>query len=616
MCLYVCPHAASKAPELTMHVSVIIATYNRCALLKRTLPPLLAQQFPKDQYEVVVVVDGSTDGTLEYLRGLSGHNNLRILEQPNRGQAAAINAGLNAARGDLVLFLDDDILCGPTLVSEHASLPRNGKACLAFGPVFVAQEGRDALATDWAKTFCDQFFENKVNEAPEQGWCGCMASANSSLPREVAISIGGLDETFSRGNDVEVGFRLLKAGYRFIYEPKAITHQIFKKSSREIIEDAAGEGVAEIRLSRKYPELRTTSRFASLSSRPWWKRVVARVVARLPLSLEPLLRPFTWALTKLRGVPVCRRLALRLFQVQQNIAAYRSALRTAGSWRALVEEFGAELPILMYHNIGPLRDGFDEFLTISPAMFERHLRWLVRNGYTTIHIPDWIAYLRDGKPLPKKPVLLTFDDGYRDTAEFGFPLLQKYGCKGTLFLVTGQIGKTNAWDLPIGVSEQPLMNTEEIQYWSARGIEIGSHTNTHPDLRSTTAEQILSEMRQSKECLEALLGAPVTALAYPYGYLNDQAADLARELFGAAVTCDFGLNRLTTDPLKLRRATVVPRYTWFDMPSYVRLGCNVFLVVKIRVSLEIHRFIDRLHLGQRSKRAVARENAHDNLPVN
>jgi peptidoglycan/xylan/chitin deacetylase (PgdA/CDA1 family) len=301
----------------------------------------------------------------------------------------------------------------------------------------------------------------------------------------------------------------------------------------------------------------------------------------------------TWAAAKLRGLPFWRRIALRLLQVQQNIAAYRSAVRIAGSWQALTREFEARLPILMYHNIGPLRPGFDEFLTVSPATFERHLRWLARKGYTTIHVSDWVAYQRKSKPLPRKPVLLTFDDGYRDTAEFGFPLLQKYGCKGTLFLVTDHIGGANVWDLPLGVSEQPLMSVDEIRRWSARGIEIGSHTKSHPDLRVTPVDQIVAEMKESKERLEQLLGTPVTAFAYPYGYLTGKAASLAREFYDAAVTCDFGINGFATDPILLKRATVIPRYTWLDMPSYVHLGCNVWLVLRTKASAEFHRLIDR-----------------------
>jgi peptidoglycan/xylan/chitin deacetylase (PgdA/CDA1 family)/glycosyltransferase involved in cell wall biosynthesis len=576
-----------------MVVSVVIATYNRRELLKRTLPPLLNQDFPRDNYEVIVVVDGSTDATSEFLSGLGSCKNLRVIEQENRGQAAAINAGLSAARGDLVMFLDDDILCGPTLVAEHAKAERAGNNCLVYGPVMVSPEGPDSLAIDWARSFCDDFFETKVLASPEEGWYGCMASANSSAPRSVILSIGGMDESFSRGNDVELGFRLRNAGFSFSYQPSALTHQIFQKTRRNVIEDAAGEGSAEIRLCRKYPALRHTSRFAMIASRPLWKRSLTRALATAPISVEPLLRPLTWALAKFRTVPAFRRAALRLFQVQQNIAAYRSAVKEAGSWQAIRREFGARLPILMYHGIGPMRDGTDPFLTISPQMFESQLQWLSRNGFSTISLADWVEHQRSGKALPDKPILLTFDDGYSDTAEFGFPLLQKYGFTGTLFLVTDYIGKTNAWDLHLGVSEQPLMTADQIRYWADLGIEMGSHTRTHPDLRTLTPELISREMKESREHLEELLGSPVTAFAYPYGYFNDQTAEIARGFFESAVTCDIGVNNMMTDRMRLRRAIVVPRYTPFAMRGSVLFGFNVLLISRIQLSLLAHKLIDR-----------------------
>lgn len=572
-----------------MQISIIIATYNRRDLLARTLPPLLAQDFPAGAYEVVVVVDGSTDGTAEFLRSLPHRGNLRIIEQPNKGQAAAINTGIRESRGELLLFLDDDILCPPNLVAEHAHAPRAEKACLAFGPVLVSPEGRDPLALAWARTFCDDFFQKTVHDASEKGWYGCMASANSSLPRSLALSIGGLDDTFSRGNDVEFGYRLLKAGYQFVYVPGAGTHQIFNKSRRDVIDDASGEGSAEVRLSRKFPELRTTSRLASLSSKPLWKRSVARFAATTPLPLVSLLTPITWLAEKMS----LRRVALRLLQTQQNIAAYRSAVREAGSWQALQGEFAVRLPVLMYHSIGPLRNGFDEFLTIPTHMFEEHLRWLQRNGYTSIHLSEWTAWLRDGKPLPRKPVVLTFDDGYRDTAEFGFPLLKKYGFKGTLFIPTDYIGRTNRWDLPLGVSEQPLMTADEIRSWSNNGIEIGSHSISHPDLRACPDDIISAELKESRETLQQLLGTPVTSFAYPYGYLDVRARDTAARTYDAALTCDIGLNTLSTDPLLLRRATIVPRFTFGQMFWATHLGCNLLLVLKIQASLFFKRLFKR-----------------------
>src|SRR5690349_18374024 len=103
-----------------MKISVVIPTFQRAPVLARTLPTVFAQDLPSADFEVIVVIDGSTDGTADYLRSLQRPAcALRVIEQANRGQAGARNTGMHAARGDIVLFLDDDVLCEPSLLREH-----------------------------------------------------------------------------------------------------------------------------------------------------------------------------------------------------------------------------------------------------------------------------------------------------------------------------------------------------------------------------------------------------------------------------------------------------------------------------------------------------------------
>src|SRR5437879_1321693 len=99
-------------------ISVVIATFNRKQLLARTLPTLFNQDLPPEDYEVVVVDDGSTDGTAQLLHSFNPGCKLNILDQPNCGQAIACNKGFLAATGELVLLLDDDIVCPPNLLRE------------------------------------------------------------------------------------------------------------------------------------------------------------------------------------------------------------------------------------------------------------------------------------------------------------------------------------------------------------------------------------------------------------------------------------------------------------------------------------------------------------------
>ena len=119
----------------TPKLSVVIPTRNRRALLARTLPTVLAQDLPPKDYEVVVVSDGSTDGTVEFLQELSRTSpvTLRILDRPHQGIAAAENAGIDAARGLVVMILDDDTLCGSSLMRQHVAA-HDGHARVVFGP--------------------------------------------------------------------------------------------------------------------------------------------------------------------------------------------------------------------------------------------------------------------------------------------------------------------------------------------------------------------------------------------------------------------------------------------------------------------------------------------------
>ena len=125
-----------------MRVSVLIPTYNRKHVLEQTLPTLFHQDFPADQFELVIVVDGSTDGTVEMLRSLKPRCALQIVEQENQGPAAARNAGLMVAGGDLVLCLDDDICCERDLIKEHALAHEQQRLLLVHGPIFVREKVR------------------------------------------------------------------------------------------------------------------------------------------------------------------------------------------------------------------------------------------------------------------------------------------------------------------------------------------------------------------------------------------------------------------------------------------------------------------------------------------
>jgi peptidoglycan/xylan/chitin deacetylase (PgdA/CDA1 family)/glycosyltransferase involved in cell wall biosynthesis len=576
-----------------MRISVIVATWNRCELLKRTLPTLLRQEFPRDEYEIIMVVGGSTDETAEWLRSQTTDRNLRIVEQPDSGQAAAINAALQVAQGELVLFLDDDILCSPNLVAEHASAPRTDNSCLAYGPVLIAPENDDHLAADNARRHCDDFFATITRDKSTEGWYGHMASANSSAPRELLLSLGGLDERFNRSSDRELGFRLRKAGYDFVYCPAAISHQIYLKGRSDILADAEADGASDVHLCRKHPEMRASTRVGTLWSEPWWKRAAFRVAGQLRFSLAPAISPFIRALSRLHRVPPFRHAALRLFGVQQSVAAFRGAVKAAAlPWQQLRDEFREfELPVLMYHHIGPKVPGTFPEITVSPAHFRRHLRWLKRRGYSTITSAQWLAYCQSGESLPKKAVLLTFDDAYEDLAEHCFPALESFGYTGIVFVPTANIAGTNIWDQLDGSAPHRLLSSNQIRRWADRGIEFGAHTRVHPDLRRLSDEELDEELELSRLELEAVIDRPVVSFAYPFGYYGDREVEAARRHFSLSYTVDEGRNRRTTDLARLRRTTMYPGRTLMFLTCFL-VGFDPIrrLREKVQIRSRLRRF--------------------------
>ena len=218
------------------------------------------------------------------------------------------------------------------------------------------------------------------------------------------------------------------------------------------------------------------------------------------------------------------------------------------------------LPILMYHKIDrlpPPPGARHPRNYVLPEQFDAQLAALRRWGYQTISFGDWLAYRRGAGTLPRQPIILTFDDGYRSTYEIAWPLLQRHGSTATVFLVSDLIGKTNAWDAD--EIQEPLLGPGEIAAMRAGHIEFGSHTKTHAALTTLPLPRAVAELRDSRTALERLVGDPVRVLCYPYGKHNPAVRTLAREAgYEAAVIARRRLNSAATDPLRLARLRMDP----------------------------------------------------------
>jgi len=559
-----------------LKISVIIPTYNRRDILARTLPTVLGQDFPHDQYEIIIVIDGSTDGTREYLRTIEAKRALQIIDQPNKGLPAARNAGIGAACGEIVLFIDDDLVCEPNLLKEHVSAHESGAPGVVSGLILGSADSSSNLASDLDEQNIQAYVE-RMSRQTEPHWPhDAIVYANNSVALELLQKVGGFDERFYFAyEEVDLGLRLWDIGARFSYCSTAVAHHLSVKTSSDLVHrDAAWYGRSEVLLCRKHPAYRPHSRIADLLGGPRWKRNVRQFLSGWPRASEAIFGVPTRAAERGRSIPRAKRVGMKLVTLRQQIAMLGSAAKSAGSMRALRREFGMQVPALMYHRIGPALRGTNRELTLSPAQFERQIRWLAKLGYVGIRPSDWVNWCKSGSPLPPKPVLITIDDGYADLCDYALPILRCYGFSAVVYVVTDQIGGTNLWDQKTGSAPIPIMAAEQIRYWSANGIEFGCHTRTHPDLTTIAGAELEREIVGSRDDLEAILGSRPVSFAYPFGMYNQESADCARRNFDLVVTCDEGRNQLAGDPQILKRSMVYPIDTILDVAFRVILGWN------------------------------------------
>ncbi|MDT8904046.1 polysaccharide deacetylase family protein [Anaeroselena agilis] len=221
----------------------------------------------------------------------------------------------------------------------------------------------------------------------------------------------------------------------------------------------------------------------------------------------------------------------------------------------------AGVPILSYHKVGDTEEAY----SVAPADFERQMAYLADKGYTAITMADLFGRLTAGKPLPARPVVITFDDGYADNYYTALPIMAKYGMRATVFVVTDFLG------------ERPYLTWDEVKALRAAGTEIGSHSLAHRALPELPADERLRDVAASKEGLEWRLDAPVRFFAYPFGRY-DAASEEALQAVGyrAAVSTRLGLNNPGDDLYALKRINI-PRSRWGLLEFRLRLlRANVY----------------------------------------
>lgn len=229
-----------------------------------------------------------------------------------------------------------------------------------------------------------------------------------------------------------------------------------------------------------------------------------------------------------------------------------------------------KVPILTYHSI----DKSGSVISTAPEVFRRQMQYLSENGYKAVTLNEFISSLSEDKTPFLKTVVLTFDDGFQNFFSEAFPVLEKYGFRATVFLVTEFCGKNNDWaGNPPELPSSKVLSWEEIRQLHGLGIEFGGHSRTHPDLTKVSDSRVESEIVESKAVIENALGGEVTTFAYPFGKFNPDVKQTVEKSYKAAVSTNLGKVRAGSDLFSLER---VDTYYLSNPKIFNRLSSQTF----------------------------------------
>jgi peptidoglycan/xylan/chitin deacetylase (PgdA/CDA1 family) len=232
-----------------------------------------------------------------------------------------------------------------------------------------------------------------------------------------------------------------------------------------------------------------------------------------------------------------------------NVDRQRHGLQ---SWQSEPSE---TVPILMYHSVTAEPPRSTRALSVHPGDFAAQLAHLRSQGFTGFTFGDLCDRWRASRPLPQRPVVLTFDDGYADLLEEAMPAMTEHGFPATVFVTTGWV--EDAGRLAAGSAPDRMLSWAQIAELSHLGVEIGTHSHTHPQLDQLSGARLRTELVDSRRHLEDRLGQPVCSLAYPYGYSNKRVREASQESgYKQAASVGNAAASPSYDPFRVPRLTI------------------------------------------------------------
>lgn len=557
------PDPVGAQPRL----SVVVPTHQRRELVLSLLDAL-SKQDTEHAFEGVVVVDGSRDGTAAALRSRSYPFPLKVIDQDNRGAATARNRGVQAARGDVVLFLDDDMEPHPGLVRAHLAAHDAGAEAVV-GAIPLHPKSPNNIMADSVGEWADELAARCAQPGYRLG-LNDIFTGQLSIRRVVFTELGGFDERFTAdgtfGNsDIDFGHRLVSHGGPIVFRADAISYQRYVVTAREFLPRWTQVGEADMRIARLHPDM-SGLRPWSLRSRP--PSALARAVVSLPALARVIVAPFRQLAVLLVDGGRKDGFTRRLY-TQVRIVHYWLGVARAGG-----PMDGDTVRVLCWHSIADL--SFDPVLRdygVPPATFRSQIKTLQEAGWAFLDADEFLRFIRTGAEVPRQSVLLTFDDGYADLATEADPVLSEHHAAAAAFAVSGWVGDWNRWDLDQGMSPRPLASRETLLQLAERGLEIGAHSRTHPRLTRLEASVLDEEIAGSRRDLTDM-GFPQPRLfAYPYGDHDRRVEEAVRAAgYESAFTVVPDKTRRNVSAFTVPRIEVWPHDTGLRFLRKVRRG--------------------------------------------
>ncbi|ETA02185.1 hypothetical protein ThrDRAFT_01961 [Frankia casuarinae] len=493
----------------SVRFSIVMPTYNRRDVVLQSIAELRYLDMPWP-CELIVVVDGSTDGTEKALQAVSLPFSKRILWQENAGAAAARNRGAAGALGEFILFLDDDMAADRRLLVEHERLLAAGADAVVghipmhpASPPTVLTYGVDR----WARAR-----RRRLLRSDGRLTVADLLSGQVSMRASTFARLGGFDTGFTAGGsfggeDTDFLYRLLQSGARVRFAADAVSYQRYVVSPEAHLRQWTQAGQADAALSRKHPGLgdllfaqhggktiRGSLTRAAAAAPPWASRVPAGLVLGR-VSAGKVDRPTRWMFLGLR-----------------DCSYWRGTHQRGG----LLHAPDVGLRILAYHAIEDVSDPLLSRYAVPPPQFRAQLTALLGAGFTFVGVDELLHHL-DGRPARHQSLVLTFDDAYSSLFEHAVPVLRELGIPATVFVVTKEIGGWNRWDAVNGAARLPLLDASRLRALHQEGWEVAAHSRTHGQLTRMSGAGLWDDLSAARGDLAAI-GLPVPRLfAYPYG---------------------------------------------------------------------------------------------------